>query len=405
MRRSTCRQQTDDMEINKGRRRIVAAVVGVALAGAAVSPAVAAPPAPGRPGPATCTGAGMDPTAMVAVLRGLPSDEATGAQVRVSAGPNCWTGRSGVADIRTGAPVPPGARFRIGSVTKAFTATVVLQLVAEGRVGLDVPVQRYLPRLLPADYPDVTVRELLNHTNGLPSPTLPDSVEWQIAHRFDRWTPEQIVRLGLRNERAFEPGDLQHYTNMGYIVAGMLIEKVTGHSYGHEMRERIFEPLGLRDTYVPGTDPTIRGPHARGYQTVDRNGQATLIDVTDWSQTMTPAAGDLISTLADLDTFLRGLFTGRLLPATQLDEMFTLPEVSDIGGGRALYSVGLTAFPLPNGEMLWGKSGARYGYSAAIAATRDGTFRGVYSVNSTDAKGETQPAITQQIIAAALAMR
>lgn len=216
---------------------------------------------------------------------------------------------------------------------------------------------------------------------------------------------EQIVRAGLRNERAFEPGDMQHYTNMGYIVAGMLIERVTGRSYGHEMRERIFEPLGLRDTYVPGSDPTIRGPHAHGYQTVTRGGRTALVDVTNWSQTMTPAAGDMISTLADLDTFLRELFAGRLLPAAQLDEMFTLPKVSDVGGGPALYSVGLTAFPLPTGEVLWGKSGARYGYSAAVAASRDGSLRAAYSVNSTDAKGEEQPLITQRIIAAALGMR
>ncbi|MBF9128464.1 beta-lactamase family protein [Plantactinospora sp. S1510] len=404
------------MKISTGRTRFLAALVGVALAGSTVSPALAGTSTSGSGGAGTstsggagrqsvaaCTGAGMDPAAMVAAIQGLPSAEATAAQVRVNSGAGCWTGRSGVADLRTGAPVPDGARFRIGSVTKVFTATVVLQLVAEGRVGLDVPVQRYLPRLLPADYPAVTVRQLLDHTSGLPSPTLPDGVEWQLAHRFDRWTPEQIVRAALRNERAFEPGDKQHYTNMGYIVAGMLIERVTGHSYAHEMRERIFEPLGLRDTYVPGADPTIRGPHAHGYQTVSRNGRTTLVDVTNWSQTMTPAAGDMISTLADLDTFLRELFAGRLLPAAQLDEMFTLPETSD--GEPALYSIGLTAFPLPTGEVLWGKSGARWGYSTAIAASRDGTLRAVYSVNSTDAKGDTQPAITERIIGAALSMR
>ncbi|MFC6018853.1 serine hydrolase domain-containing protein [Plantactinospora solaniradicis] len=408
------------MKISNGWTRVVAALVGVALAGTVVSPALAGTSASGsggagtfasgsggagRPRAAACTGEGVDPAAMVAAIRGLPSAEATAAQVRVTTGAGCWTGRSGARDLRTDAPVPADARFRIGSVTKAFTATVVLQLVAEGRVGLDVPVQRYLPRLLPADYPAVTVRQLLDHTNGLPSPTLPDTVEWQLAHRFDRWTPEQIVRAGLRNERTFEPGDKQHYTNMGYIVAGMLIERITGHSYAHEMRERIFEPLGLRDTYVPGSDPTIRGPHALGYQTVSRNGRTALVDVTNWSQTMTPAAGDMISTLADLDTFLRELFAGRLLPAAQLDEMFTLPDVSDVDGGRALYSIGLTAFPLPTGEVLWGKSGARWGYSTAIAASRDGTLRAAYSVNSTDAKGETQPAITERIIGAALGMR
>ncbi|NMO53920.1 beta-lactamase family protein [Actinoplanes sp. TBRC 11911] len=200
----------------------------------------------------------------------LPNAEATAAQVRVTTPSGCWTGSSGVADLRTQAPVPANARFRIGSVTKVFTATVVL-----------------------------------NHTDGRPSPTLPDDIEWSLAHRYDRWTPEAIVRQALRNPREFDPGTKQHYTNMGYIVAGMLIEKITGHPYASEIQQRISGPLGLRDTYVPGDDPTIRGPHTQGYRSVTRDGVTSLVDVTKWSQTITPASGDMISTLADLDTFLR----------------------------------------------------------------------------------------------------
>ncbi|MFK3982739.1 serine hydrolase domain-containing protein [Micromonospora sp. NPDC050397] len=362
----------------------------------------AAHPSAGHPS-LPCPAGTLDGSGLAAAIAGLPSAEATSAQLRLTTPSGCWTGAAGEADIRTHAAVPADARFRVGSVTKVFTATVVLQLAAERRVDLDAPVRRYLPGLLTADYDSLTVRMLLNHTGGLPSPTLPDDIEWALDHRYDRWTQERIVREALRNKPVFTPpGSKQQYTNMGYIVAGMLIEKVTGHSYAHEMRERIFRPLGMRDTSVPGNDPTIRGPHAHGYQVVVRDGRTELVDVTNWNQSITPASGDIISTLADLDRFSAALFGGRLLPAAQLDEMFTLPQVDDLDGNRAVYSAGLTALALPGGATLWVKSGSRYGYSSAIAATRDGTFRIAFSITSTDAKGGDQTSVSAAIVNAAL---
>ncbi|MFF3865756.1 serine hydrolase [Micromonospora sp. NPDC001898] len=355
-------------------------------------------------GGAGCRPGTLDPGPLRAAIAGLPSADATSAQVRITTPEGCWTGTNGVRDLRAQAPVPPHARFRVGSATKVFTAALVLQLAAEGRVDLNGPVQGYLPGLLPADYPTVTVRQLLDHTSGIPSPTMPGGVEWQLAHRYDRWTPEQIVRRGLDNGRRFEPGEKQHYTNMGYIVAGLLIEKVTGHSYEAELDRRIARPLGLRDTYAPGDDPRIRGPHAHGYQAVVRGGVTELVDATTWSQTFTPASGDVISSLADLDTFITALFTGRVVPEPQLTEMFTLPQVDDVEGGPARYSAGLTAMPLPNGETLWAKTGSRFGYLAAVASTRDGRFRVEYSITATNAKGEELSATAQAVIGAALGM-
>ncbi|MEU8238117.1 serine hydrolase domain-containing protein [Actinoplanes missouriensis] len=383
------------MEINKVG--VVAVSVASVLVLGVGSPAAAA--AAVRPRVSTICS--LESAGMGRAIAGLPDDAATSAQVRVTTAAGCWEGASGVADLRTNAPVPANARFRIGSVTKVFTAAVVLQLAAENRLSLDDSVRRHLPGVLPASYSGVTVRQLLNHTSGLPSPTLPDDIEWALAHRYDVWTPERIVRTALRNPREFGPGDEQHYTNMGYIVAGMLIEKVTGRSYGSEVRRRITGPLGLRDTYVPGLDPGIRGPHAHGYQVVG----TTVVDVTSWSQSLTPAAGDMISTVADLDVFTEALFTGRVVPASVLEEMFTLPVVKDVSGGPATHSAGLEATTLPTGEVLWAKSGARYGYSSAIGASRDGGFRLVYSVTSTDAKGEGQTVTAERIIYAALGMR
>ncbi|MFI6758367.1 serine hydrolase domain-containing protein [Micromonospora sp. NPDC050417] len=394
------------MRFTKSQTVTLALLLGTTLAVGGSPPAFASAAGTAGHPHATCPAGTLDGSGLEQAIADHDPAEATSAQVRLSTPAGCWTGAAGVADLRTGAPVPADARFRIGSVTKVFTATVVLQLAAEHRVDLDAPVRRYLPGLLTADYHRLTVRQLLNHTSGLPSPTLPDDIEWALDHRYDRWTPEQIVRQALRNEPVFTPpGSKQQYTNMGYIVAGMLIEKVTGDSYARQIRERITRPLGLRDTYVPGNDPTIRGPHAHGYQTVTRDGQTTLVDVTNWNQSITPASGDMISTLADLDRFTGALFGGRLLPAAQLDEMFAVPRVHDLDGKPAAYSVGLTAFTLPTGEVLWVKSGSRYGYSSAIASSRDGAFRLAFSITSTDAKGDAPTSVSEAVIAAALALR
>ncbi len=332
---------------------------------------------------------------MRTAIENVPDGElptATAAQVRLTTAAGSWTGRSGVADVVTRAPVPAGARFRIGSVTKTFTATVVLQLAAEGRVRLDAPVALYLPGLLPAAYRSMTVRHLLDHRTGLPVPSSPDGVAWQIEHRFDRHRAEDLVRAALEHEREFEPGTRQRYTNMGPIVAGLLIRRVTGRTYGDEIHRRIARPLGLRDTRVPGHDPAIRGPHARGYQELG----GRLVDVTRWNQSGTPASGDMISSVRDLDVFTRALFGGRLLPAAQQRELFALP--AEVRGAK--YSAGLQSL----GGGLWGKSGSRYGYSAALAATADGGSRLIYSVNATDAKSTDETPVVGRIIGTALAL-
>jgi len=374
-----------------------------ALGGAAAATGVAGPSR------AAGTDTGPDWSAPVRdAIAGLPDGSAgslptaTAAQVRITGPAGRWEGRSGVADLRSGTPVPRRARFRIGSVTKMFTATVVLQLAAEGRLRLDEPVNRYLPGFLPDAYATATVRHLLDHRTGLPSPSWPDGVDWQIEHRFDRYTPEQLVRMALENEREFEPGRRQHYTNMGYIVAAVLVRRLTGRSHADEIHRRIVRPLGLRDTVAPGHDPAIHGPHAHGYQVLD----GELVDVTRWNQSSTPAAGDMISSLHDLDTFVRALFRGRLLPPAQQRDLFAVPDVPDSQtGAPATYSAGLTRLvTAPDGRTIWGKSGARYGYSAAVAATPDAASRLVYSVNSTDAKAEAQAPTIGRIVNAAIGL-
>lgn len=362
------------------RALLAAALVLGVTAGPALTPAFAA----GSPSAARASSPDLP-----AVIAGLPSKDATAALVRVGGIEGAWQGSSGVHDLRTGRPADPGARFRAGSVTKVFTAAVVLQLAGEGRIGLDRPARSYLPELIPAAYGGVTVRQLLDHTHGIPAANLPgETVEEWYARRFVAYDPRDLVRDATARPREFAPGEKQHYLNIGYTIAGLIVERVTGDAYEHQVAERVLRPLGLKDTYFPGASPRIEGRHNHGYQWMRlADGTTGLRDVTVWGATDGWAAGDLISTTADLERFTRALFAGRVVRGPLLEEMFTLPKVADFASGDpAAYSVGLSMKKL-GGREVWGKTGGRWGYNAAIASTRRGERTLVYSVNSTDAKG------------------
>ncbi|MFJ9773277.1 serine hydrolase domain-containing protein [Kitasatospora sp. NPDC101157] len=336
----------------------------------------------------------LDPQALRQALSSAP-DRTTGVLARVSGPDGHWTGTYGTADLATGAPVPVDGRFRLGSVTKTFIATVVLQLAAEDRLDLDQPVQRYLPNVLPAGYPPIPVRTLLNFTSSLPEltpddlPTTPDGI---VEHRFDDHPLAELVAKAVRHERPFsDPGRTQVYGATGYYVAAMLVEKLTGHTYQQEITTRILQPLHLRDTTAPEHDTTIPGPHSHGYIAVPQPAGGTqLVDITEQN----PGAGGMISTTADLDRFLTALFRGRLLPPAEQAELFDVPDVPYLGGsdhdpghGRAYYSAGLLRATLPDGVTVWGKTGSTFGYTDGMFATRDLRRRLVYSFNPTTGGG------------------
>ncbi|MEV7065204.1 serine hydrolase domain-containing protein [Streptomyces collinus] len=376
----------------------------VLVAGLAVGPSVlpAAASAPAAP-TAAPTAAPSPGPALEAAIAGLPRADATAALVRLGGKEGVWRGSSGVHDLETGRPADPAARFRAGSVTKVFTAAVALQLAREGRLDLDRSARSYLPELIPASYGRVTVRQLLNHTHGIPAPDVPGTtVEEAYANRFQVHDPEDMVRSATSKKPEFAPGERQHYLNIGYTVTGLLIERVTHDSYERQVARRVLGPLGLRDTYFPGTNPRITGPHNHGYQTMRLDdGTTGLRDVSVWGSTDGWAAGDVISTTADLERFTGALFKGRVVRGPLLEEMFTLPEVTDFGTGKpAAYSVGLSMKVL-GGREVWGKTGGRWGYNAAIASTRDGSRTLVYGVTSTDAKGQGMNRTAESIMVAA----
>ncbi|WP_046776347.1 serine hydrolase domain-containing protein [Streptomyces yangpuensis] len=394
--------------MNARMRTLVAAALVVGIAsGPAVAHAASPPGSVSSEWMAPSVSTPPNAAALEAAIAGLGPQhrDATAALVRVGGTAGRWQGSSGVADIRTGRDAVERGRFRAGSVTKTFTAAVVLQLAAEGRLDLDGPVRRHLPGTVPARYGAVTVRQLLNHTSGIPAAGGPgDSFEAQWEHRFDVTDPHEQIADAVAKEREFVPGTAQHYLNINYTVLGVLIEKVTGMRYEEAVGAQILKPLGLHGTSFPGRNGTrIHGPHNRGYQAIPQaDGSRELRDVTEWNSSDRWAAGDIISTTADLERFTVALFGGRVVPKDRLEEMFTVPDVRDrVSGKPAVMTAGLSRLVLPDGTVAWGKTGGRHGYNTAIGATRDLSRTLVYSVNATDAKGQDMNRVALGIVMAA----
>ncbi|WP_244945097.1 serine hydrolase domain-containing protein [Couchioplanes caeruleus] len=332
----------------------------------------------------------------------LPDAEASGALVQIRGSAGCWQGTAGVGDVRTGAGVPQNGRFRIGSMTKAFTAVVALQLVAEGRLDLERTVQHYQPGLLPADYPPITVRQVLTYTSGLNGVGVPHKTpDWFFEHRYDHWADGS--QLDLTVPLAFDPGKYQRYGNADYWMAGLLIQNVTGNSWEKEIHDRIIRPLRLRGTSTPTDNARIAGPHAHGYEATDDG----WVDVTAANPSLQWSAAGIVSTAEDLDRFMVVLFGGGLLPPAQLELMFTVPPNTTTYDGDkdpnnnppAAYGMGLGKFQVGS-LTLWGKTGDRPGYTSGMGATRDLSRRLVYSVNTLHMGGKL-PGRVEQIIGAA----
>ncbi|OIJ94860.1 serine hydrolase domain-containing protein [Streptomyces colonosanans] len=289
-----------------------------------------------------------------------------------SAAPPCgrWTETAGTADLRTGRPMSTADRLRVGSVTKVFTATVVLQLAAENRLSLDAPVDLYLPGLIRTNGYDgrrITVRQLLQHTSGLPDYL--EAPEWEqpelLRHRH--FEPRDLVARALQLPR---PQGNWHYATTNYLLLGMIVHDVTGRSPESEITRRIIRPLGLSDTYWPGDDTRVHGPHSRSYFTAD-DGHRT--DGTAWNMTFAGVGGALVSTPADLTRFTTSLLGGHLLPEAQLKDMRrTMAADPDRLWPGARYGLGLISSPMSCGGRWWGHSGTVPGGHRALTAVGPG---------------------------------
>ncbi|MGW3950531.1 serine hydrolase domain-containing protein [Streptomyces sp. NPDC004752] len=341
-------------------------VLSLALAG----PALAAEPAEGADGHAATRRA-----IEAAVADGVPGVTAT---VRDAHG--TWAATAGVGDTRTGAPRSAADRYRVGSITKTFVATVLLQLAAEGQVSLDDPVDRWLPGVVRGHGHDgraITLRMLLNHNSGIYNYTADDDFDRAyflkdgfFRHRYDTVSPRELVAIAMRHRPDFAPGTSWTYSNTNYVLAGMVIEQVTGRPYAEEIDRRIIRPLKLTGTSVPGTRAGLPRPSSRAYSKLAETATGPSYDVTRLNPSIASSAGEMISDSADLTRFYRALLRGDLLPARQLKEMKTTvaaDEAPNMG-----YGLGLMDRTLSCGVHVWGHDGGIHGSSSSAVTTADG---------------------------------
>jgi D-alanyl-D-alanine carboxypeptidase len=316
---------------------------------------------------------------------------AVGVQARVTTEDGeVLVATSGVADIATGQPVPAGGHYRIASNTKPFTATVVLQLAGEGRLSLDDPVERHLPGVIDSGGHDggaITIRDLLRHTSGFDDSLYQDdgngvepwlTPETYRERRFRHYNLDELVAIALRYPPKSEPGTRHDYTNVNYLIAGMIIEQVTGNSWADEVTGRIIKPLGLRDTTVP-SGPRMPDPHAKSYYQFIPGGP--FVDVTLMDVSLGGPGGAIISTPKDFTRFFRALLGGpaeRPLLAPEL-----LAEMRDtVAAGDGRYGLGLAWSWLPCGGGYWRHGGAVPAYLSSEGFTGRGERGVVVSVSS-----------------------
>ncbi|MDT0445293.1 serine hydrolase domain-containing protein [Streptomyces johnsoniae] len=275
-------------------------------------------------------------------------------------------------------------QFRVGSNTKSVTATLILQLVAEHRLGLDDPVERWLPGLVPGGQ-DITVEMLLNHTSGLDDYLLtPDFLPSLTGQEQRVWQPGELLAITQPQDPPTAPGESHYYSNANYTALGLILERATGQSLSELIAERITDPLGMNDSFLATSgswDP--EKPHASGYEPDAerlRDILAPVVDLpegigfvgperphdnvntTDIDPSWSWAAGGMVSTAEDWTRFLSALMSGELLPEAQMEQMRTTVPIPDEDGD---YGLGLMRKTTSCGTV-WGHTGGLPGYSSEI---------------------------------------
>ena len=300
---------------------------------------------------------------------------------------------AGSASLEDEQPLTSEDTFRIASVTKAFTAAVVMELVEEGALSLDDTVEQWAPGLL-AEGDSITVRHLLGHTSGLPDYTKDENF-FEAFVAGEDLPPQQLVSFVSSEPLAFEPGTKYEYSDTDNIVLGMIVEAVAGRSYEQELRSRVLDPMELQATVLPNS-PEMPDPHAEGYQyPLESEGTGEPENVTTaLDPSAAWASGALISTPSDLSRFFRGLLDGELVGEGTLEQMKeTLAgEGSPSGPGTKRAGLGIFSYELPCGEV-WGHTGQFPGYQVFGAATPDGSGALAMMANATQISEEANEAL------------
>jgi D-alanyl-D-alanine carboxypeptidase len=362
----------------KGRRRgAVAVALAVGLIGVAPGAAQAAP----------------HESTQVALNAWQKHSGGPGAAIVAGDGTTQWTLHSGVRNIYSSAPIGPDDRFRIGSETKTYVAAVVMQLVDEGKVGIDAPIATYLPTLLtpPYDGKVITVRELLQHRSGIPNYT-DDPPPPQANGTYRN---EDLVKAALAKEPVFAPGTSIGYSNTNYIILAMMVEAVTGQSIATQITNRIITPLGLTETRYPAAgDKGIGGSAVHGYVGGTLPPLAAWIDISNiFEPSYGGGAGAMISTLDDSVTFYRALFAGKVVSPASLALMRTAyPGIRD-GYGLGIYKMNLSC------GVAWGHDGATPGYFDETLVGDNGRYAAIVTNTvSTDTSEPSYKTVMEKAI-------
>jgi D-alanyl-D-alanine carboxypeptidase len=300
-----------------------------------------------------------------------------------------WVGTQGVADLTTEEPMTPEVHHRIGSLTKTFTITLLLQAEAEGLLSLDDTIDQYVDSIPNGD--SITLRQMANMTSGIASYT--ENEQWADEVFSDPeqvLTPEELAQVGIEDSPQFDPGTEWHYSNTNTVLLGLVLEQVTGETIGELYRERIIEPLGLQGTSFPDADPSIPEPHAQGYTLQGQSG-GEPIDATNWNPSWAWTAGAMISTVEDLLVYGRVLGStgeGLLPPEQQADRLDSF--VSDLSplnqpplNGELGYGLGLT-----NDDGWIGHNGELPGYNTYLFYNPELDATVAVAVNSDISSGD-----------------
>ena len=320
-------------------------------------------------------GGGRAPTADLdaALKNSFKESSAPGVVAAVQTPEYTWIRALGVADRASEEPMTPEMYHRVGSVTKTFTATLLLQAEAKGLLSLDDTIDKYVKGVPNGD--EITLRQLANMTSGIATYSETKKFDGDPgADPYRVWKPEELVKIGIEESPLFEPGTQFDYSNTNYVLLGLVLEQVTGKPIGELYRRWIIEPLGLKDTSFPDTsDTSLPDPHAQGYSLQGKSSGEKPRDATDWNASWTWTAGMMISTVDDLLVYGRATGTGKgLLSPEQQDERID-SLVSDVPPfdqpplkGDFGYGLGLMK------EHGWiGHSGVIPGYNTALYYNRE----------------------------------
>jgi D-alanyl-D-alanine carboxypeptidase len=372
---------------------------GLTPEGASSGDAFNVPFSEGTPTASRPSDASLDDVLQDGLDRGL-----VGLALRVERdGEVLFDGAAGLASREADTPLTPSDQFRIYSVTKTFTAVLILQLVDDGVLSLDDPVTDWLDDPVVARIPNidqVTLRQLLTHTSGIYDYFDEDSPFWQDAYLGEDadwsrvWTPMELVAYadGARHEPYFAPGEGVHYSNTGYILLGLVVEEASGQSFGERLQQQILDPLGLADT-VFAADEGVPAGTVDGYQMI--GGELVNVSATHLSAQW--AEGGLVSTTRDLARFADALFGGELVTAASLKEMLTFAPSERPG---IAWGMGIARMQTPGGEVI-GMGGSGPGFAARMFRQPDTELTLVLLTN-TALEDDTVDTIFEEAMHAAL---